>query len=217
MDYIEEKQNDAKKLIIFLHGYNTNKNDLFSLKDEIFSDKENTNYISLNAPIKCPRSDSGFEWFTMNEYDFPLKYAELTQQLKDDLRKSSTLLIDFIDKKVKEYNIKYKNVYLLGFSQGASLSLYTGVRIKEQLGGIVSCSGFLLDKMEYFQNTQFTKQNILFMFGLQDEVVLNECYQKSIEIFDKFKFNTIVKQYPNLGHCINYNEIIDINNFIYNW
>ena len=38
-----------KKIVLFLHGYGSNGNDLISLKDYISLEKEETEFISPNA------------------------------------------------------------------------------------------------------------------------------------------------------------------------
>ena len=42
-----------KKIVLFLHGYGSNGNDLISLKDYISLEKEETEFISPNAPEPC--------------------------------------------------------------------------------------------------------------------------------------------------------------------
>ena len=56
LSFIEEAPFNGKppkKLMIFLHGYGSNKEDLFSLKDSFFFFFQDTQFISVDGPDVC--------------------------------------------------------------------------------------------------------------------------------------------------------------------
>ena len=65
-----------KKIVLFLHGYGSNGNDLISLKDHISVTKP-VEFISPNAPEPCELNFFGYQWFALNERSF----EELTMGL----------------------------------------------------------------------------------------------------------------------------------------
>ena len=56
-----------KKIVLFLHGYGSSGNDLISLKDYISLEKEETEFISPNAPEPCEFNYFGYQWFPLKE------------------------------------------------------------------------------------------------------------------------------------------------------
>ncbi len=55
-----------KKIVLFLHGYGSNGNDLISLKEYISVAKP-VEFISPNAPEPCELNFFGYQWFTLKE------------------------------------------------------------------------------------------------------------------------------------------------------
>ena len=55
--------NTTTSLIILLHGYGSDGNDLFSLVPLIAKYYPNSTFIAPNAPYSCKMSINGFEWF----------------------------------------------------------------------------------------------------------------------------------------------------------
>ena len=117
--------------IFFLHGFGSNMDDLFSL-NQFFPD--DWMIISLQAPI--PQGFGGWAWA---ELDF----SNLKKLPKPKQRFSSREMIITSIKAIKEkYNINSKNTYLLGFSQGASFSLFCGLTNPHEFNGLVAICGF---------------------------------------------------------------------------
>ena len=79
-----------KKIVLFLHGYGSNGNDLISLKDYISLEKEETEFISPNAPEPCEFNYFGYQWF-------PLKERSI-EELKEGLKTAFFHLEKIIEK-----------------------------------------------------------------------------------------------------------------------
>ena len=54
------------KIVLFLHGYGSNGDDLISLKDYISIDQP-VEFISPNAPETCELNFFGYQWFPLKE------------------------------------------------------------------------------------------------------------------------------------------------------
>ena len=105
-------KHDKNPLLLLLHGYGSNEEDLFSFASELPNDSY---VISVRAPYEL----------------HPYGHARNAIQLDADENKFSDnvqakqsveLIEGFIDEIVKQYPIDAKKVTLIGFSQGAILS-----------------------------------------------------------------------------------------------
>ena len=60
-----------KKIVLFLHGYGSNGNDLITLKDYFHLNQSETEFISPNAPEPCEFNYFGYhdarkKWFRIH-------------------------------------------------------------------------------------------------------------------------------------------------------
>lgn len=157
-----EPKDKIKKLVIFLHGYGSNGNDLISLTESIYKSLPNTAFVSPNAPYSMVGNPSGFEWFPLST----LSYQEKLQ----GTQLAAPHLNAFIDAQIAKYGIEEKDIALFGFSQGTMMALYIAPRRKNALGAVVGFSGALTAIDELPQETT-AKPPILLIHGDQDDVV----------------------------------------------
>ena len=117
--YLEQTQSDSRNqpLVIFLHGFGSNEQDLFGIKDALPS---TWTYLSARAPM--PVDANGYRWFTKTSGD-----AEYNGETAD-LQRSAKLIEDFVGKATAKYHTQSDRVFLVGFSQGAIMSYEVGLR-----------------------------------------------------------------------------------------
>ena len=179
----------TKGIVIFLHGWGSDGNDLIQIADIWKNQLQQTTFIAPNGPEVCTGNPLGRQWFNiMTEEDVML--TELNRAYLD--------LKEFINIKVNEYNIEPNNYFLVGFSQGTMLALYTAIR--EKMSGVLGYSGAfigkVLDTLEY-------RNDFLLIHGNEDKVVpvarMHNAYQALKE-----KVNYIdTETYDDLEHSIN--------------
>lgn len=198
LDFLEKqsKNNKDKYLIIMLHGWGSDKYDLISLDFNI----DNLHYLSVNAPYECD-SGFGYQWFSLEDMN--------VNSIIKEIRNNYIVLEKFIEEQSMKLNIDYNHIFLLGFSQGAMMSLYTGIRLNKKLAGIISLSGLLPDTIDNLKNSQIMKQNILLLHGTDDNVVPFNYFLDTKKLFDILNFNIEAHSINDLQHSIN-NEEIDI-------
>jgi len=191
---IKPKSGNAKTMVMFLHGYGSNKDDLIGIGSDWQEALPDTVFVSPNAPEICEQFDLGYQWFSLRSID-----ARAMEGIKDAVPK----LNKYIDEQLKEWNIEEKNLVVVGFSQGAMMADYTMPRRKKACAGIVSYSGLLVDA-DGLKGLSIVKMPVLAMHGEDDDVVppfnLNEI-EKGFEDAG-FEIETIMR--PNLGHGIDY-------------
>ena len=184
-----------------LHGWGSDKYDLISLDFNI----DNLHYLSVNAPYECD-SGFGYQWFSLEDMN--------VNSIIKEIRNNYIVLEKFIEEQSIKLNIDYNHIFLLGFSQGAMMSLYTGIRLNKKLAGIISLSGLLPDTINSIKNSQITKQNILLLHGTDDNVVPFNYFIETKKLFDILDFNIEAYSINELQHGINNEEIDIIKSFI---
>ncbi len=171
-EYITKVKN-PKLLVLLLHGYGSNKDNLSDLA-RYWGENYITesNIICPNAPYQFEGDSwglNGFQWFSL------LDRSE--ESMLSGLHNASILLKEFIDNQLNRLNMGYDQLVLSGFSQGCMLSLYSGLFALDQVRGILGYSGALyvpkLDGIKVQSNPE-----IMLIHGDSDTVVSVEaCYQ----------------------------------------
>ncbi len=153
---------DPRLLVIFLHGYGSNGQDLIGLAPYWRAALPNTLFISPNAPQPCPGAPGGYQWWPL---------TSLTPQARaEGVRQSAGVLNAFIDAQMARYGLTDDKVALVGFSQGTMMALHVGPRRKKALAGIVGYSGMLADPQALAAEV-VTKPPVLLVHGDVDGVL----------------------------------------------
>ena len=103
---------DKNPLLLLLHGYGSNEEDLFSFATEL---PDHYYVISARAPYSLQYGS--YAWYAINFDADENKFSD-----HDQARTSRDLISTFIDELITNYSIDPNNVTLIGFSQGSILS-----------------------------------------------------------------------------------------------
>ena len=60
---IEPKSGEVRSVVVFLHGYGANGDDLLGLAEPLSEHLPDTLFVSPDAPENCTGSPLGFQWF----------------------------------------------------------------------------------------------------------------------------------------------------------
>ena len=184
-----KSEDTTKYIVIFLHGWGSDGNDLIQIANTWKNELQQTTFIAPNGPELCTENPLGRQWFNIMTEENVM----LTQ-----LNRAYLDMKEFINIKVKEYSIKSNNYFLVGFSQGTMLALYTAIR--EKMLGVVGYSGAFIGKTP---NTLEYSNDFLLIHGNQDKVVPVTRMYDAYEAL-KNKVNYIdTKVYDELEHSIN--------------
>ena len=155
----------ADQLVILLHGYGADGNDLIGLGDALAKPLPNTLFVAPNAPERCANNPFGFQWFPI-----PWMDGSSEAEMARSFARSVALLNDYLDEIAEASRIPPERTCLLGFSQGTMMSLHVGPRREEALGGIVGFSGRLLEPQGFAAAVK-TRPPVLLVHGDQDPLV----------------------------------------------
>lgn len=193
-------------LVVFLHGYGSNGEDLISLAHDFQSAIPNAHFISPNAPLDLPHPFfEAYQWFEL--------YSMEPQIIFPQIIAANNVLDEFIFEQLKRFNLSYKNLILLGFSQGAMMSLYNSIRRKEEIAGVLALSGRLILPSHVGQN-DYSKPNICLIHGNQDPVVPFSSFTEAKNNLTNMNFNFEAHEIDHLGHSINIEVVRKCRDFL---
>jgi phospholipase/carboxylesterase len=129
----------ARSLVILLHGYGADGNDLIGLSDPLAHILPDTVFVAPNAPESCANNPFGFQWFPI-----PWMDGSTEAQMAQSFAASQDILNGYLDEIASETGIAPSKTVLVGFSQGTMMSLHVAPRRAEAFAGIVGFSGRLL-------------------------------------------------------------------------
>lgn len=125
-----------KSIVILLHGYGANGQDLLSLAPFWADTLPDTVFVSPDAPFPCEMGPFGFQWFSLQSRE--------TEDMLDGAKNAQPHLNQFIDEMLERYELPADKCALVGFSQGTMMSLFAGPRRAKPIAGIMGYSGGLV-------------------------------------------------------------------------
>lgn len=190
----------GKKALIMLHGRGGNAEDILSISQHL-SVKD----FALFAPQATNNS-----WYPQS---FLMQPA-----LNEPWLSSALNIVEDLIKTIQQQGIKSKDIYLLGFSQGACLTLEFAARNATKFGGIVAFTGGLIGDKIYKENYNgnFKDTHIFIGTSNPDMHVPVERVNESALILQNMGAVVTKKIYDNMGHTINEDEITAVNKLIFN-
>jgi len=159
------RSGQTKSLVILLHGYGADGNDLFGLSGPMAEGLPDTAFRSPNAPEKCRVNPMGYQWFPISWLD-----GSPESEMAAGFRRSAAILDSYITGAMAEEGVGPERTALVGFSQGTMMSLHVAPRRAEPLAAIVGFSGRLQDGGKLKQEA-VSKPPVLLIHGDQDEMI----------------------------------------------
>jgi phospholipase/carboxylesterase len=152
----------AQQLVVFLHGYGADGNDLIALGREWAKVLPHAAFVSPHAPEPCGQAPMGRQWFD-------LTFRDPTELARGVKRAGPTLDV-FLDAELKRLNLPPRALGLVGFSQGTMLALAVGLARNPAPAAIVGYSGALAT-VEALPNDPATAPAVLLVHGDMDQVI----------------------------------------------
>lgn len=164
---IAPRSGTAKQLIVFLHGYGADGNDLISLGREWQTLLPDAAFVSPNAPEPCAGAPMGRQWFGLTFRDPDERWR--------GVQKARPILDQFLDAELARHNLPPSALALVGFSQGTMMALHTGLR-RTALAAIVGYSGVLVTPANQEAAAKADEEiksrpPVLLVHGDRDEVI----------------------------------------------
>jgi phospholipase/carboxylesterase len=190
----------APPLLLLLHGIGSNEEDLFGLAPYL---DERFLVVSARAPVTL--AYGGYGWF---QIDFtPRGMVADVEQAK----KSLAMLPGFVDELVETYGADGRRVYLMGFSQGAMMSLALTLTSPERVAGVVAMSGRLPGQVLGPEpgREALTDLPVLVTHGLYDPVLPIENGRAVRDYLSGLPVALTYREYP-MAHEVSMGSLRDV-------
>lgn len=194
LHYIKrEPKVDVKNppLLILLHGYGSNEQDLFSFAEELPDE-----FLIISAQAPYEMGYGGYAWYAINFDANNDKFSDLNQA-KESIQKIAL----FIDEVKTKYNTNPQKTFLLGFSQGAILSYATTLSYPNKVQHVIALSGYINEELLPNQPSKDITTDYYISHGTVDQVLPVDWARKAPEILNGFSLKSEYSEYP-VGHGV---------------
>ena len=183
----------ARSLVVFLHGYGADGNDLIDLGRALAPVLPGTAFVSPHAPEAASELPFGRQWFPLAHGDLHAYYA--------GVRHAAPALDAFLDAELARLGLTDRDLALVGFSQGSMMALHVGPRRPGPIAGIVAYSG-LLAGPEHLAVEARGRPPILLVHGDADPVIPVMALHAATPVLGAAGFDVEWHVRPGLAHGI---------------
>lgn len=196
---------EKNPLLLLLHGYGSNEEDLFSFAAEL---PEEYYIISVRAPYDM--TYGSYAWYAINFDADENKFSDIGQA-----QQSRDLIANFIDELVATYAIDSSNVTLIGFSQGSILGYAVALSYPEKVQRLVAMSGYLNTEIavDDFATNDSKNLKIFASHGTVDQVIPVDWARKSIPVLEELGISVVYREYQ-VGHGVAPQNFFDFKNWL---
>jgi len=180
-------------LLIMLHGYGSNEQDLFSFADEL---PDELLIISARAPLSM--GFGSYAWYTIH-FDAPEgKFSDITEAIE-----ARDTINNFIDEITNNFEFDTNNVFLLGFSQGTILSYAVALNYPGKVQHVIALSGYINNELlpKELYRSDFINLDFYISHGSVDQVIPADWGRKAPSFLDKLGLKNSYQEYP-VGHGV---------------
>jgi phospholipase/carboxylesterase len=187
------KHGKPEQLVLLLHGYGADGNDLIGLAPEWQPLLPQAEFVSPHAPFPCEAAPFGRQWFGFQ--------GRSREEVMDGVKKAAAILDQYIGEVLAERGMDEKKLALVGFSQGAMMSLYVSLRRARPVAGVVAFSGRLF-AVEALAGEMKSRPKILLVHGDADQVVEPQAHPEALTALQAAGVMVEGMLRPGLGHGI---------------
>lgn len=207
---------DPTHSVIWLHGLGADGHDFEPIVPQLkLSSNSSVRFVLPHAPIRKITVNNGMEmrgWYDVAEV--PLDPAGKQQQDRKGLEQSDQIVRDLI-KQENKHGVTSENIFLVGFSQGGVVALFTGLRFQNELAGIIALSAYLpvAETTESERSTENSATPIFMGHGLEDPIIPHGVGKHSEELLTDLGYSVEFHSYA-IPHSVHSNEVDHIAAFI---
>ena len=186
----------ARSLVVFVHGYGANGADLLDIGDVLAPHLPDTAFVAPDAAERVPGAPFGYQWFAIPRFDGSSEAESLA-----GLHRSAEDLNAFLDQRLAYEGLGPEALALVGFSQGAMMSLEVGPRRAVAPSAVVAISGRLIGP-ERLAREVTARPPVLVVHGDQDAVVAFAEMSLAADALVAAGFDTYGHVMTGMGHGI---------------
>lgn len=196
---LEPRSGTARQLVVFLHGYGADGNDLIDIGRAWQGLLPDAAFVSPHAPRPCGQSPMGREWF-------PLTFRNPNERWTG-VNAAAPVLDAFLDAELQRRNLPGSALALVGFSQGTMMSLHVGLRRAVAPAAIVGYSGMLVlpeaeSEMAQFEQEIRSRPPVLLVHGDSDDLIPVQAVFHAAQGLAALEVPVEFHVSPGIGHGI---------------
>ncbi|MBP3040082.1 esterase [Bacillaceae bacterium Marseille-Q3522] len=191
--------NKSYPALFLLHGIGSNEENMLPLVAGL---EEKFFIFSIRGHLPYP---PGFAYFTIQGFGKPYREAFV---------EGVSRLTGFIDYATEQYPLDTNRLYLLGFSQGAILSMALGLILGKRIKGIIALSGYIPQFVKEEYVIKPADQLSLFIsHGEMDNILPYEWGVENSEFFQGLGAQVTFITYQE-GHTVSLKNQQDFTNWL---
>lgn len=187
-------------LLLLLHGYGANEDDLFSLAPYL---DERFMIVSARAPITL--QPMSYAWFNLGFTPQGILVDP------EEVESGRRIVHKFLGELIEAYECDSNAVYLMGFSQGAMMSLSVALTYPGAAAGVVAMSGRILPQalQLIIDKDILTGLPIFVSHGSRDMLIPINQGRDTRAKLSELPVDLTYREY-DMGHEISYDSLKDI-------
>jgi phospholipase/carboxylesterase len=183
-----------KQLVIFLHGYGADGNDLIGLGQYWRKLLPDAAFLSPHAPQPCAANPyGGRQWFELTFRD--------TDERWRGVNEAGPILNGFIDDQLAAFGLTDAALALVGFSQGTMMALHVSFRRPHAMAAVAGFSGMVAGG-DHLVADVVSRPPVLLLHGDSDDVIPVEALHDARAVLGRANIPLEWHITPGLGHGI---------------
>ena len=202
---------DPDACVIWLHGLGADGNDFAGIIPEL--------RIPSNLAVRFIFPHAPYRPVTLNNRNVMRAWYDIASldigSAEDNIgiMESAEQIHEFIEHQV-DLGIRRSRIFLVGFSQGGAIALYTGLRQTSAIGGIMALSTYLpLVGNPIAEITADRSLSVFMAHGRQDDVVKFQSGTQSRDWLVQQGFKPQWHEY-DMSHSVSMEEITDMRQWL---
>lgn len=204
-NYTKESQQPARACVIWLHGLGADASHMMSIANALPEPLPPLRHVFVDAPIRSVTLNNGMRmraWYDITGLNLK------DREDRTGILESEQLLTEIIEAQIQA-GFTRGQIFLAGFSQGGAMALFTGIRARESLGGIMALSSYLPLPSECL-SIAHDALPVFIAAGSLDQVVSPTWTRLSYDFVKAQGLKQVTwKEYP-IEHVVCMNELRDI-------
>ena len=213
----------VKKLVVFVHGYNGTPESINYAVQWLSSKLNDAVIVVPQAPYACEKDADNLQWLSFYKSDPEVRFRqpctptaeifEIFNRLGDDFAQVAQQMNDFISEQQKIWQVDDEHTFVMGFSQGAMISMYTALTRGKVLGGCVAVAGIIAGK-DRLATEIVSRPPFLVLHGRDDVTVQYKTLPDSLKWLKAHNVDYTLFEFDNLAHRMNEEEMQKAADFI---
>ncbi|MFV9838681.1 MAG: alpha/beta hydrolase [Aaplasma endosymbiont of Hyalomma asiaticum] len=185
----------ADSLVVLLHGRGVSGDNMVAIAPYMSKvGLKNAQFVAPHAPL--PYGPAGYTWFTdsLRNMEEGTAVSEIMQ--------SVNIVNWFIDEQLRMLDLSDSQLALVGFSQGAMLSVYVGLSRAKRCAAVVAYSG-AVPFPHTLGNKILSRPDVCVVHGKNDEVIPFCYFEECVSFLRNNNIKVEALGIDSLDHSIN--------------